>query len=445
LSRCVAGLGAMLATLVGGVTWASPARGVEPVRPAQWYLDSWKIDEAWAISQGQGVTVALVDSGVDTSHPDLVGQIDEGTYAGAGTAVGSHGTSMASLIVGTGKGVGGQGAFGVAPKARILAFNVPDRGDGAATGDNMDAAKVTTAIRAAADSPAKIINLSLDGPYTKPRADALAYALSKGKLVVASGGNVSETVARPPYPAAYPGVLAVGGYDRSGTLWSGSLTGNWVSLAGPGAEIVAACTGSTGYCKSNGTSDAAALTSGVAALLWSQRPDYTANQIIKVLIDSANKPAEGPVPNDLLGYGNVSPRKALGWTGDPGPKDVNPLVGKRGDLPSPSATPPAGQAAPSQSAAAPGGAQPGPESSAAVAGSAAEKSDSGGSNTLVVVAVIGGGVIALAVIVGLFVRSRRNRGGPGGPGGPPPPMPNSAPPYGASQPNIPPPPGPYRR
>ncbi|MCF2531370.1 S8 family serine peptidase [Yinghuangia sp. KLBMP8922] len=379
--------------------------------------------------------MALVDGGVDLAHPDLVGQVTLAQFNGGVNIPTRHGTSMASLIAGSGKGVGGQGAFGVAPKARVLAFSVPESGS-----KDLDSDKTTEAIRAAADSPAKIISLSLGSGRNPIRSEAIAYALKKGKLVIAASGNVEEAYPRPAYPAADPGVLGVGGYDQSGRLSPGSVTGNWVSLAGPGVDIVSACTGPTGYCKGTGTSDATALTAGVAALLWAQRPEYTANQIIKVLIDSANKP-EGPLPNDSLGYGNVSPRKALGWTGDPGPPDVNPLVGKRGNLPSPSAASPVDQTTPSQSAAAPGGAQSAPESSAAAAGSAAEKSDGGGSNTLVVVAIVGGGVIAIAVSVGLLLRSRRNRGGPGGP---PPSMPNSAPPYGASYPPGPPPPGSYR-
>ncbi|MDI2128188.1 S8 family serine peptidase [Yinghuangia seranimata] len=395
------GLASLMLSVVTAVA-ATPANALlEPIRPAQWHLNSWKIEEAWQLSKGDGITVAVIDSGVKADHPDLEGQVLPGP--GQGDTNG-HGTGMASNIAATGRGNGGTGAVGVAPSAKILSLK---NGAGASTAKD-DAA----AIRVAADSPAQIISMSFAGGFNDDEAAAVQYALSRGKLLVAGAGNASEQVSPRSYPAAYPGVLGVGAYDQAGNAWSGETQGDWISLAAPGVDIVGACIGPTGYCKSSGTSDATSLTAGVAALVWSAHRDWTANQVIKVLIDSANKP-QGAVPNNALGYGNVSPRKALQWTGDPGPADVNPLVGKRGDQPRAAAAP---SGAPQQSAA------PAPAGSPPPAAAPADKKGDG-SNTTLIIGVAVGGVLVLAVVVGLFVRSRRRRQGPpSGPGagsGPP--------------------------
>ncbi len=385
------------ATIVG----APSAQAVQPIRPEQWYLNSWKIEEAWKISEGEGVEIALIDSGVNITHPDLVGQVRV-SPSWPGYAK-DHGTSLASLIVGTGKGVNGQGAYGIAPAAKIVSYN-------AALGDSglMDGLKVGSAIRAAADSPAKIINLSYSRGPNPAEDEAVAYAVRRGKLVIAAGEVVGEYSRSVAYPASVPGVLGVGAYDQNGTAWLETLPGPWISLASPGVDIVSACNSTTGYCKSSGTSQATALTSGVAALLWAKYPHYTANQIIRVLIDSANKP-NVPVPNDYLGYGNVSPRNALNWTGDPGPPDVNPLIGKRGDMPT--ATPsPAATGSPSASPPPPDTTEP-PSAQPTMSPVAVPPADSDDSDSglLITVGITVAGAAILGTGILLLLRSRRNR------------------------------------
>lgn len=379
------------------VAVAAPAHATEPIRPMQWYLDSWKIDEAWKVSRGEGITVALIDSGVNADHADLRGQILPSAKEGdSDTQSKGHGTSMAALIVGTGKGVDGQGAYGIAPEAKILPYQVPFGMGVLGMGALIDA------LNQAAESSAKIINVSMGSVADPNVAQAIALAQSRGKLVIAGVGNVETPVpGGRAYPAAYPGVLGVSAFDRNGSSWSGSYQGSLVSISAPGVDIVSACNGPTGYCKSSGTSNSTALASGVAALLWSQHPDWTANQVMKVLIDSANKPYEGPVPNDRVGYGGISPRRALGWTGDPGPPDVNPLVGKRGDPPTGSA---AASAAPSGASAAPA-----PATSPAPAQAAPSNSSGGSSNNLIAIGATIGGVVVLAALTVLVLRGRRRR------------------------------------
>ncbi|MGC0422968.1 S8 family serine peptidase [Embleya sp. AB8] len=406
-------LGVLLTAFVGSGLLAPPAQA-DSVRARQWYLDSWKIDEAWQTTRGSGITVAVVDTGVDATHPDLVGQVLPDLSA-SGDRNG-HGTAMASLIAGQGRVDGGQGLYGVAPSAKILPFQARA---GALGGD--DPASLGEGVRLAADSSARIINLSVGGSFEFPALrEAVAYALSKGKLVIAAGGNnPPDRNDVPVYPAAYPGVLAVSSVDRQGSPASNGVRGSWVSISSPGEDIPSACTSPTRYCVGVGSSAATALTSGVAALVWSVHPDWTANQVIRRLLDTANRPNE-PVPSDTFGYGVVSPRKALAATDVPGPADVNPLVGVRGDKPSVVPTAP-GAGVPSAAA-----------SVAAVPGGAAAGGKSGDGNGLLVASLVGSGVVVVLGVGGAAVAMRRRRrreavaGPPSWPVQPPP----YSPPYG---------------
>ncbi|MYV96899.1 S8 family serine peptidase, partial [Streptomyces sp. SID3343] len=326
-ARSVASAVALLLVAMVGAVWAAPAARADSVRAAQWYLDVWHMEEVWKSSKGAGVTVALIDSGVDATHPDLAGQVLAGPM-GAGDDGAGHGTGMAGLIAGLGRGNGGQGVYGVAPSVKILPFRTY------LSDNSMMPGAVEKAIRLAADSPARIINLSLGtGTAVPDMREAVAYAQRKGKLVVAAAGNTPDNSRDVPvYPAAYPGVVGVSALTRKGSMASNGVPGSWVSLSAPGADTPSACISETRYCMGTGSSGAAALTSGVAALVWSVHPDWTANQVIQRLLDTANRPDE-PVPSDTFGWGSVSPRKALASTDPPGPADVNPLVGKRGDAP----------------------------------------------------------------------------------------------------------------
>ncbi|MYS87173.1 S8 family serine peptidase [Embleya scabrispora] len=363
------------------------------MRAQQWYLDVWKIDEVWKLARGAGVTVAVIDGGVDATHPDLVGQV-QSSLNSPGDSDG-HGTGMASLIAGQGQAGGGQGVYGVAPEAKILPFRSARTPSG-----KMDPISTAKGIRLAADSSARIINLSIGGSAGNPvEREAISYALSKGKLVVAAGGNSPEDVNdQPVYPASYPGVLAISALSREGKPASNSIRGPWISLSAPGEEIPHACTTSTRYCKGVGSSDATALTSGVAALVWSVHPDWTANQVIRRLIDTANRPNE-PVPSDTFGYGAVSPRKALAATDTPGPADVNPLIGVRGDKPAPATTAPS--TSPSAAASAP----------AAPAGTAppAATADKSGDDDNLLVPILVGTIAAAALVAGATVITMRRR------------------------------------
>ncbi|MFE3183292.1 type VII secretion-associated serine protease mycosin [Streptomyces violascens] len=327
---------------------ATPA-WAESIREKQWFLDAMKADDMWRTSKGTGVTVAVIDSGVDPSNPDLHGQVLPGKDFSQGqpgdehTDYEGHGTSMAGLIAGTGAGDGGNGAFGLAPGAKILPIRMPKSGDvNQAEGDKRFNVIAPQAIRYAADQNAKVINISLGGAKGSPQLTAaVKYALDKGSLVFAAVGNSGDSGNRVEYPAATPGVVGVGaiGKDLRRTAWS--EYGPQVDMAAPGAEMVHACGGKTGLCKSDGTSDATAIASASAALIWSKHPEWTNNQVLRVMLNTIGAPTDGAKRNDSIGYGIVRPRVALENPGDPGPADVYPLPDLNSP-PTPSAPSPAG-------------------------------------------------------------------------------------------------------
>ncbi|ROQ97771.1 type VII secretion-associated serine protease mycosin [Streptomyces sp. 2132.2] len=331
---------ALIGLLLAGVA-ATPAHA-ETVRSKQWHLDAMKADDIWKLSTGKGVTVAVIDTGV-ARIPELEGQVLAGknfaaeSYKGdERTDYGNHGTAMAAIIAGNGKGPGGaQSAFGLAPGAKILPLRVDVGGDGGTPFRAM-----TAAIRYAADSDAKVLNVSMGGiNKSDDLTQAVKYALAKGKLIFAAVGNDGDGGVE--YPAATPGVVGIGAVDPDGAATKESQHNVYVDMSAPGIDIVTGCNGDTGLCNSHGTSDATALASASAALLWSAHPDWTNNQVLRVLLNTAGKPVDGVERNDYVGYGVVRPKIAVPTPGDPGPADVYPLpdlaAADAGKNPSPSA------------------------------------------------------------------------------------------------------------
>ncbi|MFD9370159.1 type VII secretion-associated serine protease mycosin [Streptomyces sp. NPDC060020] len=318
---------ALVGLLLAGVA-ATPAHAAT-IRSQQWHLDAMKADEIWKITNGKGITVAVIDTGLKRI-PELQGQVVPGAVFPAGDAPGDqdndydgHGTGISAMIAASGKHPSGDGAYGLAPGVKILPIRVPDMLEGANT------PSIVAAIRYAADSEAKVINISLATGGTpeddRDRAEAVKYALSKGKLIFAGVGNNGNSTNRLLYPAGTPGVVGVGAVDATGEPTSESQHGPQVDLAAPGMDIVTACTSKSGLCTTHGTSDSTALASASAALVWSAHPDWTNNQVLRVLLNNAGKPFDGSSRNDYVGYGVVRPSVALKNPGDPGPADVYPL------------------------------------------------------------------------------------------------------------------------
>ncbi|MEU8703887.1 type VII secretion-associated serine protease mycosin [Streptomyces sp. NPDC048565] len=319
----------------------------DSVRSDQWHLTGMKAEEMWRSSTGSGVTVAVIDTGVDTSVPDLQGQVLKGKDFAPGESgdehsdYDGHGTGMAGLIAGTGDSRGGDGAFGLAPGVKILPVRVPDKAANLAADIKQFNAKVPAAIRYSADKGAKVINISAGtSEGSQQLTDSVKYALDKGSLVFAAVGNDAKSTNSVKYPGATPGAVGVAAIGKDLQRTEESQFGPQVDLAAPGEEMIHACKSETGLCTSHGTSDATALVSASAALIWSKHPDWTNNQVLRVLLNTAGGPISGDERTDYIGYGGVRPRIALKTPGDPGPADEYPLPDlAEAESPEPSAEP----------------------------------------------------------------------------------------------------------
>ena len=284
-----------------------PLQG-DAVRDQQWHLRTLNVAGAWAYSSGAGVTVAVIDSGVDADHPDLQGQVLPGLDlvdpAGNGdTDLVGHGTTVAALIAGKDDN---DGVIGIAPNAKILPVRVLDQQN-----RYDDAMIVAKGVRWAVDHGARVINLSLGGSGSSaPLAAALDYAFAKDVVVVACTGNASASPSTDVwYPAREPGVVAVAGMERDGTtLWSGSITGSQTVVTAPSTQLVGARPG--GYWRVQGTSFAAPMVSGTAALIRARWPTMPAGEVINRIIRTA-KDRGTPGRDNVYGYGMVDPTGAL--------------------------------------------------------------------------------------------------------------------------------------
>ncbi|WP_323180989.1 type VII secretion-associated serine protease mycosin [Streptomyces sp. NBC_01142] len=380
---------------------ATPAHA-ETIRSQQWHLDAMGAEKIWQTSTGKGVTVAVIDTGVDATNPDLRGQVLRGSDLAPDergdeqTDYDGHGTGMAGLIAGTGKSGGGDGAFGLAPGAKILPIRMPRSGDESnrAEGDEEFNRSAPEAIRYAVDAGAKVINISMGTESGKQRmSDAVRYAIEKGSLIFAATGNDGSPALD--YPAGTPGVVGVGAFGKNLKKTKESQYGPQVDVAAPGEEMVHACGGKTGLCNSHGTSDASAIASASAALIWSKHPEWTNNQVLRVMLNTVSGPTSGNKRNDYVGYGAVRPLRALRTPGDPGPADEFPL--------------------PDLAAAAPK--SPSPEASKDTAGSESNAKDdkpavgssSDDSNTGLWIALgVGAAALLGAAVAVVVIRSRRS-------------------------------------
>ena len=309
---------------------ASPASPADSVRDSQaWVLSMLDVWAAWSVTEGAGVTVAVLDSGVDPDVTDLTGSVTTGPdLTGLRTPPdsphwGEHGTWMASIIAGHGHDGGLDGIIGVAPQAKILSIRViPDKDDpGYRTYDTEPEAAIqqslATGIRDAVRDGAKVISMSIgySAPSGAVRA-ALQYAYSHGAVLVASSGNSGQDDQRRDhgfapvsFPAEYPGVLSVGAVDRSGAAAGFSSNNLSVQVAAPGVGVPAQ--GRDGlYWTVDGTSPACALVAGVAALIESRYPRIPPAAVLQALTSTARNSPPGGY-NVRTGFGIVDAAAAL--------------------------------------------------------------------------------------------------------------------------------------
>ncbi|MFC7923497.1 type VII secretion-associated serine protease mycosin [Streptomyces cinereoruber] len=321
--RARAGAAVLLAAAFSVLPATTAPAHADTIRARQWGLEALRTTEAWRTTRGEGITVAVLDTGVDAEHPDLEGSVLPGhDLIGFGAARGDrawaqHGTAMAGIIAGHGHGPDGEdGVLGIAPEAEILPVRVilesSDKARDKARKSRGTA--LAQGIRWAADHGADVINLSLgdDSKSAHPDAGedaAVQYALSKGVAVVASAGNGGEKGDHASYPAAYPGVIAVTAVDRYGTRASFSTRRWYATVSAPGVDIVMAYPDRR-YYEGWGTSAAAAFVSGAVALVRAAHPDLTPAQVKTLLIDTARSRPEGG-RSDAKGYGTVDPAAAI--------------------------------------------------------------------------------------------------------------------------------------
>ncbi|MGA4984937.1 type VII secretion-associated serine protease mycosin [Streptomyces cellulosae] len=319
--RPAAALGGLLAAAL--VLVPATTAHADTIRDRQWALDALHADRVWPTTRGAGITVAVLDTGVEADHPDLDGNVLEGKdLVGFGAREGDeawarHGTAMAGIIAGHGHGPGnGDGVLGVAPEAKILPVRVilEDKDPARAKARSTRGSALAEGIRWAADHGADVINLSLgdDSASAHPEEgedEAIQYALRKGVVVVASAGNGGEKGDRISYPAAYPGVIAATAVDRYGTRAPFSTRRWYATVSAPGVDVIIADPDHR-YYEGWGTSAAAAFVSGAVALLKAAHPDLTPAQIKRLLEDTArNAPASGR--DDSRGYGFIDPAAAI--------------------------------------------------------------------------------------------------------------------------------------
>jgi subtilisin family serine protease len=246
--------------------------------PEQYALRILHLPEAQALSLGENIRVAVIDSGIDVAHPELAGSI-EASYDALGSKEGphAHGTGIAGVIAAHGK------LKGAAPAARLLAIR--------AFGEKKSGAESTSflvlkSLDYAAANGARIINMSFAGPHDTAIERGLAAAAAKGILLVAAAGNGGPKSA-PLYPGADRNVIAVTATDASDQLFTEANQGRYVAIAAPGVDILAPLPGGK-YGVSSGTSLSAAYVSGVAALMLARNPALTADDVRLTLTQSAH-------------------------------------------------------------------------------------------------------------------------------------------------------------
>ncbi|WP_433876356.1 S8 family serine peptidase [Sinomonas atrocyanea] len=307
---------------------AAPARA-DSIRDREYWIAEYGIDKAWQVSKGAGVKVAVIDSGIDGRHPDLRGVVVGGHDAsGAGAADGQkplgakpeHGTLVATMLAGRGHATqaketdpagGPNGVVGVAPEASLLTVSTWLGSVNPSGRSDQD--QIPEAVRWAVDQGAKVINISLGSSspaWPQSWDEAFLYAEQKDVVIVAAAGNRGGGNVQVGAPATIPGVLTVAGLDRARTASvDSSAQGISIGVAAPAEGLVGGMPGGQ-YAEWAGTSGAAPIVSGVAALIRAKWPAMSASQVINRILSTAKD--AGPAGQDpIYGFGILDAEAAL--------------------------------------------------------------------------------------------------------------------------------------
>ena len=296
---------------------AGPERAIDLVRSREYWLDDYGIRDAWATTMGEGVTIAIIDTGVDSGVADLAGAVVGGAdFSGAGIANGQkpigaegseHATMVAALAAGRGTG-SDSGVIGSAPRASLLSLSI-----GFGAGQDGSDAQIADAVRWAVDNGADVINMSLTRntlDWPESWDDAFLYAMQNDVVVVAASGNRGSGTDEVGAPATMPGVLTVSGVDENGSASADATAqGITIGVAAPSEELVGVVPGGQ-YVTWSGTSGATPIVSGIVALVRAAHPELDAANVINRVITSARD--AGPTGADFTyGYGLVDAEAAV--------------------------------------------------------------------------------------------------------------------------------------
>jgi subtilisin family serine protease len=280
-------------------------------RLQQYALDNVPFENAWLAATGTGVTVAVIDTGVQSDHADLLGQVVPGrdyitdVEPWTATDVLGHGTHVAGIIAALSNNF--LGIAGAAPGVKILPVRVFQN---TASGVTASFSDIGAGIQWAVDHGADVVSLSLGGGMETFMKAGVDYALAKGVVVVAAAGNSGAATVT--YPAAYPGVIAVAATDRSNAKASYSQYGSQVSVSAPGDAIYS--TIPSGYDSMSGTSMATPYVSAEAALILQAHPGYSPEEVKALIESSATDLVASPAKqgrDDYTGAGLINPAQAL--------------------------------------------------------------------------------------------------------------------------------------
>ena len=294
--------------------------GSDPVRAAEYWLDDYGIREAWQTTRGAGVKIAIIDTGIGRGPVEFAGAVVDGTdVSGSGTPDGrtpvgavdaDHGSWVASLAAARGTGPGA-GMIGVAPQAELLSVSV---GFGSAA-TRPFAEQIADAIRWSVDHGADIINMSLTTnvpDWPESWDEAFQYAFDNDVVVVVAAGNRGSGTTKVGAPATIPGVLTVGGVDPQGRASvEASTQGITIGVSAPSENLIGVSADGR-LVRWNGTSGAAPIVAGIAALVRAAHPDLDADNVINRIVQTA-RPVPGRTvdPDPLYGYGLVDAAAAV--------------------------------------------------------------------------------------------------------------------------------------
>jgi hypothetical protein len=280
--------------------------------PAQYTLGKLRLPLAHGLAKGDQILVAVIDSGVDTTHQEFAGVIAD-TYDALDPSepAHAHGTAIAGAIAAQSR------LMGVAPSAKILAVRAFGESKGTAEGTTFNILK---GLNWAIEKNANVVNMSFAGPQDPALSRSLAAAQQKGVILIAAVGNAGPK-SPPLYPAADANVIAVTATDSDDQLFKASNRGGHIAIAAPGVDILLPSPGGS-YQVSSGTSFAAAHVSGIAALILERKRDLKPDAIRKILTSSAKD--LGPKGRDIyFGAGLADAYQAVTATEAGGPAPSN--------------------------------------------------------------------------------------------------------------------------